>query len=183
MKAFFALAAACCLVPSFGAHAHSDDTLVLEFGKGDVLSDYNAQMGSRLASLSLRRDGYASASQCYYWAAEHMEDAGVIGASDWSRLGIGVESAYMFAQWANANPSLLRSELSLKRVDTLGISTLNAPRGSILVYAAGACGYSARHGHIEIVADSGYACSDFCHSFKTEAQCGGYRPSIYIPIK
>lgn len=143
--------------------------------------DYNSKVGNSLAYKSLSRDGYASAGQCYYWAAEALESSGVMHPSDWSRLGIGTESAYMFANWADANPGKLYSELRLRRIDSEGVSVSEAPIGSVLVYHPGKCGYSSTHGHIEIVAAKGYACSDFCHYFITEKECAS-KPRIYMPV-
>jgi hypothetical protein len=53
------------------------------------------------------------------------------------------------------------------------------PKGAIIVWPRGMCGYNKTHGHIEIVIDdkSTRACSDFCGSIKKT--CG--TPDVFVP--
>jgi hypothetical protein len=114
-----------------------------------------------------------------------MEWSGIIKPWQWSWLGIGPWSAADFATWANANPAAMRKHISMARIKTPEkISDL--PVGGIVVYQRGACGFSSRHGHIEVVVSPGRLCSDGCQPAYQE--CFGNpgirsRISVYVPVK
>ena len=111
--------------------------------------------------------------RCYAWVAKAMESTGFFSPSQDGARGhyrsawppeIGGESAYMFAR-VKKMPEVMKR---------LGIATLDPktrplPVGTTLVYGRGCMGFSAQHGHIEVVTkasvnrlESFYACSDGC---------------------
>lgn len=92
-----------------------------------------------------------------------MEAAGIIRPEQWGSLGIGPMHAADFAEWAVANPEAMRRELKLVKIPTPA-DRLAIPVGSIIVYERGVCGFSSRAGHIEVVTQPDWACSDGCES-------------------
>lgn len=127
--------------------------------------------GSALAAAARRREGKRSQRLCYRHVKAHLRRAGFSTGAVQATHG---RSAYMFATWAKSNPKAL-AKMGLKPIKS-ALDSL--PQGAILVWARGQCGYSSKHGHIEIVADkkSTRACSDFCHSIRKN--CGA--PSIFV---
>lgn len=78
-------------------------------------------------------------------------------------------SAYQFGDYARRSGTNndLNNNLGLKLASYKDIS--RAPIGSVVVWKRSGCGFSARHGHIEVKtsmnpADKNYLCSDFCRS-------------------
>jgi hypothetical protein len=134
---------------------------------------YDAALGNAYANSAARGQiGYAS-GRCYQYAWQAMKN---VQGGRIEECGAGAQSAYMFADWANVNPSELMRLFEYKRADHLGYNQWNAPAGSLLVWDPGQCGYNPLHGHIEIVVEPGYACSDFCAPV---ASCS--LPYIYVP--
>lgn len=169
----------------YGPHLYGDSFRVDETpqaGSSGATSqtqngEYNASLGQRLVQAAWRSS--RSGGRCYAEVAWSLHKAGIVDFNDYALWNqIGAQSAYMFAEWANANPSKLYSRFKYKRVDTAGTRAENAPAGSIIVYQPGDCGYNRAHGHIEIAMGNGTACSDFCQTIPRS--CG--RPSIYVPV-
>jgi hypothetical protein len=79
------------------------------------------------------------------------------------RSQVGPSSAYQFANSLNQNPKLF-DKLKLRKIDPKTLPDNKFPVGAIIVYGRGMCGFSAEHGHIEIVVsvDPPKACSDGC---------------------
>ncbi len=150
------------------AHALTAEQLTCE--------GYDATVADKLAKAGLKRDGNSSQHACYKYVKNHIA-AGTGKAVPQTLYSTEYgASAYQFANWARNNPNDLAS-LGFKEV-TLGKDEL-APKGAIIVWARGQCGYSAVHGHIEVVVDDGArACSDFCGKIPTD--CGA--PSVFIPV-
>lgn len=133
---------------------------------------YDQSMGAALAREARKGARSRSRKLCYRYVSDAMERAGVLKHADWARLGIPVRSAADFGRWADAHPDKLSRELGFVRVATPS-SPAQLKQGAIVVYARGACGYSSKHGHIEIVVDSQadaarMACSDFCQTLRPE---------------
>lgn len=148
-------------------------SLATDFGVNiSAAINYDAALGNAYAD-SAARGQVGTSGRCYQyvWQAIKRVQGGRI-----EECGAGVESAYMFAEWANVNPSQLMRLFEYKRADHLGYNQWNAPAGSLLVWDPGQCGYNPVHGHIEIITEPGYACSDFCAPV---ASCS--RPYIYVP--
>jgi hypothetical protein len=128
---------------------------------------------TKLVSVAKQMDGRSSQHRCYSYVKQHMRAAGMSTAHLESH-GYGA-SAYQFATWAKAYPS----ELQKMGLQKSSVDVNNIPKGSVIVWPRGACGYSSDHGHIEIVVDdnSSRACSDFCGRVKKG--CG--KPDIFVP--
>jgi hypothetical protein len=122
------------------------------------------------------RDGQPARGRCYHSVKEHIGKA----------LGIGFEgvqsllaassyrvSAYQFARWVDANPAGRASGAGFVKSN---VSLDALPKGAILVWQPGQCGYNATHGHIEVNIGGGRACSDFCGTIKRS--CG--QPTVIL---
>jgi hypothetical protein len=129
-----------------------------------------SKSGSKLASVALSVNGHSSGGKCYHYVKQHLRNAGYDIAPVDGQIG-----AYEFGDWANANPSAL-AKMGFEKI-TPPLNKI--PKGSVIVWRRGQCGYSAQYGHIEIVVDdnSSRACSDFCGNIKKT--CGA--PSIFAP--
>ena len=113
--------------------------------------------------------------RCYEYVWYALKRVTGITESRATQIGVPATSAYQFGDWADQNPSALLNDFGLKKINS---SAANAPVGSVIVWDAGQCGFSAVHGHIEIVASPGYACSDFCGYMYND--CGA--PRVYMPV-
>jgi len=132
---------------------------------------YDATLGSQLAAAAKSGSAGYSMSACYEYVWRALRS--VIGYQIES-LPIPATSAYQFGEWVIANPSTARAELHLARTSTPASS---APRGSVIVWPRGVCGYSSAHGHIEIAQGDGTACSDFC------GVIAGCTAQVFMPVK
>jgi len=147
--------------------------------------EYDAAMGARLGAAAARGNLGAFRGRCYEYVSYHMEAAGVIRPAQWDQLRIGPDYAADFADWAVANPAVMRRELKLVKIPTPS-DKLEIPVGSIIVYERGACGFSGKAGHIEVITRPDWACSDGCQSleqacFSSPAVRG--RIHVMIPVK
>ncbi|HAH06097.1 MAG TPA: hypothetical protein DCM05_06150 [Elusimicrobia bacterium] len=158
-------------------------------GAAQAAELYNQSKGAKLASEALKGARPRSRGLCYAYVSDAMERAGVLRHSDWAKLGIPVASAADFSRWANAHPQKLESALGFQRVATPS-SPAGLKQGAIVVYQRGACGYSPKHGHIEIVVDSQAddtrkACSDFCQTLRPECLSNAktrQKVHVYVPV-
>lgn len=149
---------------------------------------YDPEKGSALAAAARKGNIGAFTKKCYEYVAYHMEDAGVITRQGWIDLGIEPEYAARasdFARWSAQNAELMRESLKLVRIPTPE-SKHDVPLGSILVYEKGACGFSSSSGHIEILVEPDWACSDGCESL--DQSCFSdpserERMHVLIPVK
>lgn len=137
---------------------------------------YDAALAKRLADEAYAGSVGYSMGRCYQYAWAAMTRAIGITEARANQLGIPSTSAYQFGDWADANPSALYDDFGLKKITS---SSANAPVGSVVVWEPGQCGFNGTHGHIEIVASPGYACSDFCGYMYND--CGN--PRVYMPVK
>lgn len=147
--------------------------------------EYDSAMGYKLAAAAAAGNLGAFHGKCYEYVSYHMEAAGVIRPEQWNELGIGPDYAADFAEWAAANPETMRRELKLARIPTPA-DKMAVPVGSIIVYERGACGFSRKAGHIEVVTRPDWACSDGCESL--DQACFGdpsvsARIHVIIPVK
>jgi hypothetical protein len=137
-----------------------------------ALSAYDAARGNRLADRALALwNGKPSRNLCLAGVGNTLESSGVVSPA-FPRL----PSAVDFDDWARANPG----ELARRGFERQALDINHIPRGSIITWRPGQCGYHAQYGHIEVVADaaSTRACSDFCGTIKKT--CGA--PGIYVPV-
>jgi hypothetical protein len=147
--------------------------------------EYDAAMGARLAAAAAKGNLGAFYGKCYEYVSYHMEAAGVIRAAQWDQLRIGPDYAADFADWAVANPAVMRRELKLVKIPTPS-DKMAIPVGSIIVYERGACGFSKRAGHIEVVTRPDQACSDGCESLDQACFANpavSARIHVIIPVK
>lgn len=141
---------------------------------------YDATAAQKLASTAGKREGLRSQKRCYRFVKNHLANTGYQVPGAVASGGRYAGSAYMFTTWARQNPDALRrmgfKEVKLK----LGEAP---PKGAIIVWGRGECGYSKSHGHIEVVStdDGSRACSDFCGRVKTSRRCG--IPDVFIPVR
>lgn len=137
---------------------------------------YSAERGGKMAARALQMwDGKPSRDLCLAGVDDVGESAGAMPP------GVGwlprLPSAVAWQNYVNANPDEL-----LKRGYAREVVDINKlPKGAIIGWPAGMCGYHSVYGHIEIVADdkSDRACSDYCGKIKKG--CG--TPFIYVPIE
>jgi hypothetical protein len=137
-----------------------------------ALSSYSAARGQALAARALALwSGHSSRNLCLAGVGDTLESSGVVSPA-FPRL----PSAVAFDDWARANPAELARRGFEKQ--TPGVDSI--PRGSIITWRPGQCGYHAQYGHIEIVVDeaSSRACSDFCGTIRKT--CGA--PGVYVPV-
>ncbi|MBW2525784.1 MAG: hypothetical protein JRI23_16490 [Deltaproteobacteria bacterium] len=132
--------------------------------------DYDSVLGNQFANAAQAGSAGYSMGRCYeyVWAALRS----VLGWQIES-LPIPPTSAYQFGEWVINNPQTARAELHLARTFT---SAASAPRGSVIVWPRGVCGYSSTHGHIEISLGNGTACSDFC------APVASCTAQVFMPV-
>lgn len=147
--------------------------------------EYDAAAGGKLAAAAASGNLGAFHGKCYEYVSYHMEAAGVIRPEQWDQLGIGPDYAADFAEWAVANPAAMRRELKLVKIPTPS-DKLEIPAGSIIVYERGACGFSRKAGHIEVVTRPDWACSDGCESLDQACFADpavSARIHVMIPVK
>lgn len=137
-------------------------------GGGDT---YDPVLGNRFASAAQAGSAGYSMGRCYEYAWKALRS--VLGWQIES-LPIPSTSAYQFGEWVINNPNTARTELHLARTY---VPAASAPRGSVIVWPRGVCGYSSAHGHIEISLGNGTACSDFCGGI------AGCTAQVFMPVK
>lgn len=139
-------------------------------------SGYDAGLANALADAAYAGAVGYSMGRCYEYVWYALKSATGMTEARANQLGIPATSAYQFGDWADANPSALYSDFGLEKISS---TAADAPVGSVIVWEPGQCGFSSAHGHIEIVASPGYACSDFCGYMYDD--CGN--PRVYMPVK
>lgn len=128
---------------------------------------YNGSFGNRIADTARRVDGRGSRNMCLAEVQNSLEAAGVRA---FPRLPGAVDlDDFMMRQGAGL--AAWGFEKQARNIDDL-------PRGSIIAWRPGQCGYHSTYGHIEIVIGGGRACSDFCGTIKRG--CGS--PNVYVPV-
>lgn len=158
---------ACCLVA-----CSSEDGGSAVSASESALSSYSAARGQALAARALALwSGHPSRNLCLAGVGDTLETSGVVSPA-FPRL----PSAVDFDDWARSHPSELARRGFEKQ--TPGVDAI--PRGSIITWRPGQCGYHSLYGHIEIVVDeaSSRACSDYCGTIKKN--CGA--PGVYVPV-
>lgn len=134
---------------------------------------YDAPRGAAIAQRALSMwSGRSSRNLCLAGVNDTLERSGVVSPA-FPRL----PSAVAFDDWARANPGELARRGFAR--ETLSLDAI--PRGTIITWRPGQCGYHARYGHVEIVVDdaSSRACSDYCGAIRKN--CGA--PGMYVPVR
>jgi hypothetical protein len=135
------------------------------------LSGYSSARANKLASEALRVDGHAAGGYCALQVSNSVVWSGIIPSNvTWYR-----NNAIDISEYMAANTSY-DSKVGFRQVN---VTANNVPKGSIIGWRRGQCGYSSKYGHIEISVDSSSsrACSDFCGSIKKT--CGA--PYVFMP--
>jgi hypothetical protein len=140
-------------------------------------SQYDATRGAAVARAAAARQGHRSQHRCFHYVKAHLARGGVHLPADVASGRYGGH-AYQFATWAKNNPNELAAA-GLARVPNPDLDAL--PKGAIVVWPRGDCGYSKTSGHIEIVIDehSSRACSDFCGNLHKNCRTP---PDVFIPV-
>lgn len=156
------------------ADADAEDVSVGRAASALTCADYDPDVAAKLAAAGSKREGHRSEHLCYAQVKKSLAAGGidVHGALAPYRYAA---SAYEFTRWADENPAQLAAA-GLTKID---IGNDAPPKGAILVWGRGVCGYSKKHGHIEIVEndDGSRACSDFCG--RVRHGCG--KPTVFVP--
>lgn len=147
-----------------------------EAGASPEAGSYSATRGAKMAARALALwNGHSSRNLCLAGVDDTAESSGALppGVSWIPRK----PSAVAWENYVNANPG----ELLKRGYQRQERSVNDLPKGSIIGWRAGQCGYHPQYGHIEIVVDdtSSRACSDFCGSVKKN--CGN--PFVYVPVE
>jgi hypothetical protein len=120
-------------------------------------------------------NGKSSRNLCLAGVDDTAESAGALppGVSWIPRQ----PSAVAWQAYVAAHPDQLLERAYVR--ENLDVNHL--PKGAIIGWRAGQCGYDGQYGHIEVVVDdaSSRACSDYCGAVKKT--CGN--PLVYIPIE
>jgi hypothetical protein len=132
---------------------------------------YDAALGDKFAKAAKAGSIGYSKSACYEYVWVALRS--VLGYQIES-LPIPSGSAYQFGEWVINNPATAEAKLHLRRIFTPASA---APRGSVIVWPRGVCGYSSKHGHIEIAQGDGTACSDYCGGI------AGCTAQVFMPVK
>lgn len=136
--------------------------------------------GQRLAQIA-RNGEIGFTGKCYAYTKAWLEKAGIVKRRDIDSVGLN-GSAYQFAQFVDKHPALLKRKL--RRIPQ---PQWPLPIGTTVVWAPGACGYNAEHGHIEIITRIAppQACSDGCGNFQwqclDELSSGPARAQAQLP--
>ena len=153
-----------------GAGGNSNDT---DTAGASAEGGYSATRGNKLASKALSSDGRRSSGDCALYVSNHVVNSGI--------LPRGVSWQRNHADPLHTNMANNRSYTASVGFKQLSDRTSDIPKGSIIGWRRGQCGYSSSYGHIEIAVDgsSSRACSDFCSSIKKT--CGA--PRVFMPIE
>jgi hypothetical protein len=138
----------------------------------NALASYDATRGNRIADRAFALwNGRGSRNLCLAGVNDTLETCGVVSPA-FPRL----PSAVAFDDWAKSHPG----ELARRGFEKQNLDINRIPRGAIITWRPGQCGYHRQYGHVEIVVDnaSSRACSDFCGSIRKN--CGA--PGIYVPV-
>lgn len=133
-----------------------------------ALGGYDANLGNRVADMAARVDGRASGNMCLKGVGDALDAAGI------QPLFPRLPAAVDFDDWARGNPG----ELAARGYQQQDRSIDDLPRGTIITWRPGQCGYHSQYGHIEIVISPTRACSDYCGNIKQG--CG--LPGIFVPV-
>lgn len=126
------------------------------------LNSADLSAGSHLASV-VKANEIGFTGYCYSYVKSAMQTAGIVDRQTIAGTGDGGRAA-QFNNFVHDKPYLLKRKLL--RIPS---PSWPLPIGTIVVWSPGACFYSAKSGHIEIVTHikPPQACSDGCETFQT----------------
>ncbi|MBI5239969.1 MAG: hypothetical protein HY926_05825 [Elusimicrobia bacterium] len=151
-----------------GSSADAVRTDVHTDGAGDLklgeppLDSADLDAGLKLARVT-KANEIGFTGYCYSYVKAALQKMGIVSRADIEKAGAAAH-AKLFAEFVERNPALLKRKL--RRIPE---PSWPVPIGTIVIWSAGACGYSAKSGHIEIVTriKPPQACSDGCGTFQT----------------
>lgn len=131
------------------------NTVVPPLGSADLGA------GAKLARV-VKADEIGFTGYCYSYVKSALQKVGIVDKKVIGEAGDGAH-AKLFAEFVEKNPALLKRKLL-----RLPAPSWPLPIGTIVVWSAGACGFSNESGHIEIVTriKPPQACSDGCQTFQ-----------------
>ena len=163
MVSLLVVADAACSAPTDDASGQAESDIT----GSETAPGHDAAYGDRIADAALRVDGQPSRDWCLAEVQNSLERAGV-------RAFPRLPGAVDLDNWMMRQGNGLRAWGFEKQSRDVG----NIPRGSIIAWRPGQCGYHGTYGHIEIVVSDSRACSDYCGTIKRG--CGA--PNVYVPV-
>lgn len=151
-----------------GCNVASEDVEESGQSGSELNRKYDEAYGNRIANKALRVNGRGSGNWCLRETQNTLEMAGVKAMP---RLPGAVDLDNWLMRQGDANLASWGFQKQAR-------SATDIPRGSIIAWRPGQCGYHRQYGHIEIAVGGGRACSDFCGSIRTN--CGA--PNVYVPV-
>lgn len=152
----------------YSGWAHT--SYLVKVGSNNV-AGYSSSRGNKLAKEALREDGHPAGGWCALEVSNSVVWSGILPNNvTWYRGNAIDISEYMAAHTGYDD------KVGFERID---VTPYHIPKGSIIGWRRGQCGYNAKYGHIEISVDSTStrACSDFCGTIKKT--CG--KPYVFMP--
>jgi len=145
-------------------------------GGGNVAGypGYYAPRGQRLAAGAWRR---GNTNPTVGYCLQGVEEA--MAASILNGKRFYINSAHEFGIYAEGNHRTMAG-YGLKVVNTPPSSARSFPKGTVMIYSRGRCGFNPKWGHIETVVDHDTACSDHCRR-RNDEWCGP--TTIFYPTK
>lgn len=155
-------------------------------GSSKLLGFIDTQRAKALAdSVAAGATGFKQ--RCYAYVKKGLKKVLPASWHDWLYDDQG--SAYKFTENLRENPKMF-DKLKLRKLTKDMIPDGIPPVGSIIVYGRGVCGFSAKHGHIEVRVSGIPAkyCSDGCTTSPREncikRNLGVKdRVNVYVPVK
>lgn len=136
-------------------------TIVKKEENKDPFAAYNKTNGEKLSSyVKTHATGF---------------DEGCAKAVSDALVGTKLSNGQRGHAWQMKN--ILRNNKHFKEVPVSSVTdTTSIPKGAILVYDKGACGYNKEYGHVEVTIGNGKAASDGIHNIK------GMPNAVFIPV-
>lgn len=143
-------------------------------GGGAGYAGYSASRGQSLANASYRR---GTSRPTVGYCLKGVEEA--MRASITPGYYTGQPGAHQFGEYARAHHARMAG-LGLRVDGTPPGKSSTFPKGTIMIFRRGRCGFNPSWGHIEVVVDHDTACSDHCRRRNDEV-CGP--TTILYPTK
>ena len=149
-----------------------------------IPAEVDTAKANQLAQTAQKNQRGGLSGKCYAAVADSLEELNLtpVGAGAWSDAGIATISA---ADFITIEKSKVANNFIRVRPKGWGC----VPKGAIVTWKRGGCGFNATHGHIEIVVSanksnpgSSNLCSDGCQGINTGCSLEN-DATIYMPRK